>query len=156
MTENKPVIVIVPGGFCSPEIYQDVANILREDGFTVIVPRLTITKNLSSKDPTDEEYKLLASKGMLDNVKEIHDSIAKELDGGSEVVIFGHSYGSLPGLLAIEGHTVEERKVKGLPGGIKGYGVVSGFAFAMRGRNILGTTEQGPVMPNHSHEVRQP
>jgi pimeloyl-ACP methyl ester carboxylesterase len=152
MTPTKPVIVIVPGGFCSPDIYQDVANVLLEEGFTVKVIRLTTTRSLLSDDPANVEYKTLASKGMLDDVKEIHDSIAKELDGGSEVVIFGHSYGSLPGLLAIEGHTLGERKTKGLAGGIKAYAAVAGFAFAVRERNIYGTTEQGPVMPNHSHE----
>ncbi|RGP68587.1 hypothetical protein FSPOR_5224 [Fusarium sporotrichioides] len=155
MSQPKPVIVIVPGGFCSPEIYQDVAHILRDDGFTAIVIRLTTTRSLPSEDPANDEYKTLASKGMLDDVKEIHNSIAKELDEGSEVVIFGHSYGSLPGLLAIEGHILEERGAKGLTGGIKAYAAVAGFAFAVRKRNIYGTTEQGPVMPGHSHECGQ-
>ncbi|GKU08006.1 hypothetical protein FLAG1_08945 [Fusarium langsethiae] len=155
MSQPKPVIVIVPGGFCSPEIYQDVANILRDDGFTTIVIRLTTTRSLPSEDPANDEYKTLASKGMLDDVKEIHNSIAKELDEGSEVVIFGHSYGSLPGLLAVEAHILEERRAKGLTGGIKVYAAVARFAFAVRERNIYGTIEQGPVMPNHSHECVQ-
>lgn len=153
MTQNKPVIVLIPGGFCSPETYQAVADCLREDSFTVKVITLTTTRTLPSEDPDHDEYKDLASKGMLDDVKEIHDSIAKELDEGSKVVLFGHSYGSLPGLLSIEGYTLEERKAKGLAGGIKAYAAVAGFAFAVRERNIYGTTEQGPVMPNHSHEV---
>ncbi|UZP42979.1 hypothetical protein NXS19_010795 [Fusarium pseudograminearum] len=152
MTQNKPVIVLIPGGFCSPEIYQAVADFLREDGFTVKIITLTSTRTLPSEDPAHDEYKDLASKGMLDDVKEIHDSIAKELDERSEVVLFGHSYGSLPGLLSLEGYTLEERKAKGLAGGIKSYAAVAGFAFAVRERNIYGTTEQGPVMPNHSHE----
>ncbi|KAG8670410.1 hypothetical protein FPOAC1_009824 [Fusarium poae] len=153
MTQNKPLIVIVPGGFCSPDIYEDVANILREDGFTAKVIRLTTCGNVPIENPTHDECKALADKGMLDDVKEIHDNIAKELDEGSEVVLFGHSYGSLVGLLAIEGYTLEERKAKGLAGGIKGYAAVAGFAFTVRDRNIYGTTEQGPVMPNHSHET---
>ncbi|KAM0227019.1 hypothetical protein ACHAPO_011903 [Fusarium lateritium] len=152
MPQTKPVIVIIPGGFCSPEIYQDVASILRTDGFPAKVIKLTATGNVPLENAADDEYKALANKGMLDDVKEIHDSITKELDEGSEVVLFGHSYGSLPGLLSIEGHTLEERKTKGLAGGIKGYAAVAGFAFAVRKRNIYGTTEQGPVMPNHSHE----
>ncbi|KAF5601750.1 pectin lyase precursor [Fusarium pseudocircinatum] len=127
MAESKPVIAIVPGGFCSPEVYQPVANILEQDGFTVIIPRLTVTKTLTSKDPTSTEFKDLSNKGLLDDVKEIHDRLASELEKGSEVVIFGHSYGSLPGLLAIEGHTVAERKAKGLSGGIKGYVAVAGM-----------------------------
>ncbi|KAK2680221.1 Alpha/beta hydrolase fold-1 [Fusarium oxysporum f. sp. vasinfectum] len=152
MAESKPVIVIVPGGFCSPEVYQPVADILEQDGFTVIIPRLTVTKNLTSKDPASPEFKELANKGLVDDVKEIHERLASEFGKGSEVVIFGHSYGSLPGLLAIEGHTVEERQAKGLSGGIKGYVAVAGFAYAQRGKNARGDTEPAPPMPYFEHE----
>ncbi|KAF5566753.1 hypothetical protein FPHYL_3695 [Fusarium phyllophilum] len=152
MADIKPVIVIVPGGFCSPEVYQPVADILEQDGFTVIIPRLTVTKNLTSKDPTSQEFQLLANKGLLDDVEEIHGRLAPEFDKGSEVVIFGHSYGSLPALLAIEGHTIAERKAKGLSGGIKGYVAVAGFAYAQRGKNARGDTQPAPPMPYFEHE----
>ncbi|KAI1027165.1 hypothetical protein LB504_008012 [Fusarium proliferatum] len=128
MAEKKPVVVIVPGGFCSPEVYQPVA----------IIPTLTVTKNLASKDPSSQELKDLVSKGLLDDVNEIHDRLASEFDKGSEAVIFGHSYGSLPGLLSIHNHTIEERQAKGLCGGIKAYIAVAGFPFAQRGKNVLG------------------
>ncbi|KAG5770192.1 hypothetical protein H9Q72_002857 [Fusarium xylarioides] len=152
MAESKPVIVIVPGGFCSPEVYQPVANILEQDGFTVIIPKLTVTKTLTSKDPTSQEFKGLANKGLLDDVKEIHGRLAPEFEKGSEAVIFGHSYGSLPALLAIEGHTISERKAKELSGGIKGYVAVAGFAYAQRGKNARGDTEPAPPMPYFEHE----
>ncbi|KAF4333138.1 alpha beta hydrolase family domain protein [Fusarium beomiforme] len=152
MSQTKPVIVIVPGGFCSPEVYKPVAKILEQDGFTVIIPTLTVTKNLTSKDSTTTEFKDLANKGLLDDVKEIHDLLAAEFDKGSEVVIFGHSYGSLPALLALEGQTVQERQAKGLAGGFKGYVAVAGFAYTLRGRNARGDTEQAPPMPYFEHE----
>ncbi|KAF9770562.1 hypothetical protein IL306_011870 [Fusarium sp. DS 682] len=152
MSQAKPAVVIVPGGFCSPKVYQPVADILQQDGFTVIIPTLTVAKNLTSKDPSNTEFKDLANKGLLDDVKEIHDRLASEFDKGSEVVIFGHSYGSLPALLAIQGQTVQERKAKGLSGGIKGYVAVAGFAYTLRGRNARGDTEQAPPMPYFEHE----
>ncbi|KAM0261771.1 hypothetical protein ACHAPA_009570 [Fusarium lateritium] len=152
MSQAKPVIAIVPGGFCGPQVYQDVANALRGEGFTVIIPALTTTKDLSKKDSTSAEYKDFASKGVPDDVKEIQASLASELDKGSEIVIFGHSYGSLPALIALDGQTVEERKAKGLSGGIKAYAAVSGFAYTMRGKNIMGTTDDLPVMPYHTLE----
>ncbi|QGI62721.1 hypothetical protein CEK26_006682 [Fusarium fujikuroi] len=148
MAENKPVIAIVPGGFCSPEVYQPVANILEQDGFNVIVPRLTVTKTLTSRDPATPEFKELANKSLLDDVEEIHSRLASEFEKGSEVVIFGHSYGSLPALLAIEGQTIAERKTKGLSGGIKGYVAVAGFAYAQKGKNARGDTEPAPPMPD--------
>ncbi|VTT63627.1 unnamed protein product [Fusarium fujikuroi] len=148
MAENKPVIAIVPGGFCSPEVYQPVANILEQDGFNVIIPRLTVTKTLTSRDPATPEFKELANKGLLDDVEEIHSRLASEFEKGSEVVIFGHSYGSLPALLAIEGQTIAERKTKGLSGGIKGYVAVAGFAYAQKGKNARGDTEPAPPMPD--------
>jgi alpha-beta hydrolase superfamily lysophospholipase len=155
MTDSKPVIVIIPGGFCSPEVYQPVADLLEQNGFTVIIPRLTVTKNLISKDPASQAFQDLSQKGLLDDVKEIHDCLASEFEKGSEVVIFGHSYGSLPALLAIEGHTIVERKAKGLSGGIKGYVAVAGFAYAQKGKNARGDTEPAPPMPYFEHEVCQ-
>ncbi|KAF4955671.1 hypothetical protein FGADI_4364 [Fusarium gaditjirri] len=152
MAEHKPVVVIVPGGFCSPEVYQPVANILEQDGFIVIIPRLKVTKNLASKDPASQEFKDLANKGVLDDATEIHARLASEFDKGSEVVIFGHSYGSLPGLLAVERHTVQERQAKGLSGGIKAYIAVAGFPYTQRGKNALGNTDPAPPMPYHEHE----
>ncbi|KAF5705024.1 hypothetical protein FGLOB1_8164 [Fusarium globosum] len=152
MAESKPIIAIVPGGFCSPEVYQPVANILEQDGFNVIIPRLTVTKTLTSKDPATPEFKELAKKGLLDDVEEIHSRLASEFEKGSEVVIFGHSYGSLPALLAIEGQTIAERKTKGLSGGIKGYVAIAGFAYAQKGKNARGDTEPAPPMPYFEHE----
>ncbi|KAJ4268997.1 hypothetical protein NW762_003069 [Fusarium torreyae] len=153
MSQTKPIIAIVPGGFCKPDIYEDVGNALRDDGFTVIIPTLTVTRNLPSKDASHPEFKELAKKGLLDDVEEIHAKLAPSFDQGLEVVIFGHSYGSLPALLALQHHTVNERKAKGLPGGIKAYSAIAGFAYAMRGRNVLGNTEEASPMPYHVTEA---
>ncbi|KAF4956242.1 hypothetical protein FSARC_11641 [Fusarium sarcochroum] len=147
MSQTKPVVAIVPGGFCGPDLYEGVANTLREDGFTVIIVTSTVTKNLPSKDTTHPEFKNLANKGLLDDVDEIHAKLTPSFDQGLEVVIFGHSYGSLPALLALQGQTVDERKAKGLSGGIKAYAVIAGFAYALRGRNVRGDTEDAPPMP---------
>jgi hypothetical protein len=153
MSQFKPVIVMVPGGFCDPIIYDKVANIMREDGFLVLVPRLTVTKNFHSKDPTSQELEDLAHKGLPDDVKQIHAELLPLLDQGHEAFLTGHSYGSLPALMAIQGHTIQERSARGLCGGIKGYAVVAGFAYAMRGRNVMGDTEDARPMPYFEHQV---
>ncbi|KAM5344347.1 hypothetical protein ACJ41O_012884 [Fusarium nematophilum] len=152
MSQTKLVIVIVPGGFCSPEVYAQVASILRQDGFTVIIPTLRVCRNLPSKDPATPEFKDLAGKSLLDDVQQIHTELVPWLDQGREAVVLGHSYGSLPALLSLQGQTVEERAEKGLSGGIKAYVAVAGFAYAVRGRNVLGSTEDAPLMPYHIHE----
>ncbi|KAM0542294.1 hypothetical protein ACHAPJ_012859 [Fusarium lateritium] len=152
MSQSKPVIAIVPGGFCGPDLYKSVADTLREDGFTVIIITLTVTKNLTSKDATQPEFQDLANKGLLDDVEEIHAKLAPFFDQDHEVVVFGHSYGSLPALLALQDQTVGERKARGSQGGIKAYSAIAGFAYAVRGRNVLGNTEEAAPMPYHITE----
>ncbi|KAJ3528125.1 hypothetical protein NM208_g10354 [Fusarium decemcellulare] len=152
MSKQNPVIVIVPGGFCSPKLYTKVADILKNDGFTVLVPPLAVCGNLPSKDPTSPEYKDLASKTPLDDVQQIHNLLIPYLDHGREAVVFAHSYGSTPGMLSVEGQTVEERAARGLKGGIKGFVTISGSAYPVRGCNVLGNTEETPIMPYHRLE----
>ncbi|CAH0035681.1 unnamed protein product [Clonostachys rhizophaga] len=152
MSQTKPVIAIVPGGFCSPDVYAKVADILQNDGFEAIVPRLKVTESLPSKDPTTKEFKDLANKDLPDDVQAILADLTPLLDQGRKALIVGHSYGSLPALLTTQGQTVEERSAKGLPGGIKAYAVVAGFAYGTRGRNVRGNLEDAPALSYFVHE----
>lgn len=153
MSQTKPVIAIVPGGFCSPDVYAKFADIPQNDGFKVIVPRLKVTESLPLKDPATKEFKDLANKDLPDDVQTVLADLTPLLDQGRKAVIAGHSYGSLPALLANQGQTVEDRSSKGLTGGIKAYTVVAGFAYGTRRCNVRGNLEDAPAQSYFVHDV---
>lgn len=155
MASAKPVVVIVPGGFCSPSTYDHVGKLLHQQGYETIIPSLTVCGDLSSKTAASHEWKDMAQKGTADDVKLIHSLLLPFLDAGRKAVIVTHSYGSVPGMLSIEGQTVSERAANGHNGGIVAFVSVSGFAHPVSGKNVYGSDEDPPLMPYHTLEVSQ-
>ena len=146
MTSGKPVIVLIPGAFHRPSSWKAVAGSLQDQGFSVLTPPLAVSGDAS--DP-----KKLIGKTTFDDIKLIHDVLLPALDKGEEAVIVSHSYGSVSATHAVEGYTVEERAAKGLKGGIKALVTISGFAFPVHGKSIMGDDSEPPVMPYHVLEV---
>ena len=153
MAPANIVIVIVPGGFFSPQPYDVVSKLLRAQGYTVIVPELAVCGDLSSKTPDSGEWKKMANNGADEDVQLIKFQLAPLLDKGYEAIIVSHSYGSLPASLCVDGQTVSDRAAKGLKGGIKAYLTVAGFAYPVRGKFITGADDAPPLMPYHTLEV---
>ncbi|KAK5096752.1 hypothetical protein LTR70_002878 [Exophiala xenobiotica] len=149
MVSTKPVMVIVPGGFCSPQTYEHVEQLLHQQGYETIIPNLTVCGDLSSKTAASREWRDMAEKGVADDVKLIHSLLLPLLDQGRKAVIVAHSYGSVPAMLSIEGQTVSERAERNSIGGIIAYVNVSGFAHPARGKNVFGSDDEPPLMPYH-------
>lgn len=152
----QPLILIVPGGFIKPEAYDDVAKELSHLGYTVIVPALTVYGDLSNETSDSQTWKDIADKGCLDDVKMLQSKIQPAFDEGHEVVIIGHSYGSLPASLVVENNSVAERFARGEKGGFKAFVNLAGFAYPVRGMNIMGQDGDIPPMPYHELEVSPP
>jgi len=146
-------MVIVPGGFCSPQTYEHVEQLLHQQGYETIIPNLTVCGDLSSKTAASREWRDMAEKGVADDVKLIHSLLLPLLDQGRKAVIVAHSYGSVPAMLSIEGQTVSERAERNSIGGIIAYVNVSGFAHPARGKNVFGSDDEPPLMPYHVLEV---
>lgn len=147
MSSSKPIIVLIPGAFHRPSSWRRVTEGLRSQGFTVLAPPLAVCG-----DATDSKKFVDAT--VTDDVKIIHSELQPLMDQGKEAVLVSHSYGSLPGSVAVEGQTVEERAARGLKGGIKAIVTISGFAFPVSGKSIMGDDSEPPVMPYHILEVR--
>ena len=148
MAPDKPIIVCVPGAFHRPSSWNAVAELLRAQGFRVLTPALAVSGSAESSEN-------LVGKTAVDDVSVIHKELLPLLDEGSEAIIVSHSYGSLPATLAVEEQTHEERKVKGLKGGIISYVSIAGFAYPARGKSIMGDDQEPPVMPYHILKVYQ-
>lgn len=152
----QPLIIIVPGGFIKPEAYDDVSKELSHLGYTVLVPSLTVYGDLSNENADSQTWKDLADKGVPDDVKMLHSHMLPAFEKGLEVVLVGHSYGTLPACLACQDQSVAERHARGEKGGVKAYVNLAGFAYPARGKNIMGSDDDMPPMPFHILEVRVP
>lgn len=141
MAADKPVILLIHGAFYQPVHYQEVADKLREGGFTVEVPALPTTGT---------------NPGLtyVDDVDVINEALHPFLDDGREVVIVAHSSGTLPASHCVEGESVAERAECGLKGGIRHYLNVCGLAYPRPGKNFLGNEYDSPLQDFHDVEVR--
>jgi alpha-beta hydrolase superfamily lysophospholipase len=150
---TKPVIVLVPGLFHKPSSWDKVAKPLRDQGYTVLTPPLAVGGDLTGKTPESPEWKELAGKGFVDDKDVILKEMEPFLDAGREVILVGHSFGSVPATLAVEGNTVEERKAKGQKGGVVQLVHIAGFSYPVRGKSLFGDDNEPPLMPYHVLEV---
>ena len=153
MSSSKPVIVLIPGAFHRPSVWDGVVKRLNSQGFSTLTPPLAVSGDLSSKTPESQEWKEIANNGPVDDAKLIHRELLPLLDEGKEAVIVSHSYGSVPACVAIDGQTTVDRAAKGLKGGIRAVVNVAGFASPAHGKSLIGTDEAPPLMPYHVLEV---
>ncbi|KAL2680348.1 hypothetical protein Neosp_007945 [[Neocosmospora] mangrovei] len=124
MSAPYPIIVLVHGAWQQPEHYKLLVQAFHDDGFhDVVTPR-----NVTSGTPEK-----IAGKTHLDDVKVIHEAMTPYLDAGREVVLVAHSYGGVPGVSSLQGHTIQERAVKNLKGGVKGIVAVAAFVLPQKG-----------------------
>ncbi|KAH6665355.1 Alpha/beta hydrolase fold-1 [Plectosphaerella plurivora] len=137
MTSTKPVIVIIPGGFHRPSHYDNLTNPLREKGYTVLTPPLVV----AGDENVDREATPLS------DVARIFEELEPLLDQGREAVLVSHSYGSVVAAESLKEHTVNDRKDRGLPGGIAAWVCIAGFAFPALGKNLMGGDDELPLLP---------
>lgn len=135
MAVEQPVITIIHGAFHPPVYYRKLIQPLRESGYIVIAPALPSTGLDDSI--TDKTY--------VDDVKRIHESLIPLLDQGKEAVVVCHSQGGIAGSALLEGQTVEERKTRGLNGGIKAIIYISAFALPEKGMSLISSIGGSPA-----------
>ncbi|KAI0840947.1 alpha/beta-hydrolase [Hypoxylon sp. FL0890] len=128
MSSEKPVIVIIHGAFFSPMHYRKLIEPLRAQGYVVVSPPM----------PTTGLDDTVAGKTYVDDVKRLLEDLTPFLDQGKEAVVVGHSQGGIAASALTEGQTVEERKAKGLKGGIKAVVYLTALAIPIKGASLMG------------------
>ncbi|KAL7627514.1 hypothetical protein AAE478_001707 [Parahypoxylon ruwenzoriense] len=128
MASPKPVIVLVHGAFLAPVHYRKLIEPLRARGYAVVAPPLPATG-------LDD---CVAGKTYVDDAKRLLECLAPFLDEGREAVVVGHSQGGIAASALTEGQTVEDRRAKGLRGGVKAVIYLTAFAVPERGASLLG------------------
>ncbi|KJR88580.1 uncharacterized protein SPSK_10789 [Sporothrix schenckii 1099-18] len=146
---SKPILVFVPGAFHRPSSWNAVTEPLRKEGYTVLMPALTVCRDLHSATAESAEWKDLAAKGVPEDAQAIRDVLLPELDKGNTAILVSHSYGSIPASFVVQDQTVAERAARGLPGGIVSFVAVAGVAYPVRGKGIMGDNSEPPILPYH-------
>lgn len=108
----KPTIVLVPGSFAVPELYNPIFDAVRERG------RDIGGVHLPSVGLKAREGRPGSPPTMYDDAEHISKEIERLSDEGKDVIVIGHSYGGVPVSQSGKGLSKEERQKQGKPGGL--------------------------------------
>jgi pimeloyl-ACP methyl ester carboxylesterase len=106
---KKPTVVLVPGAWHAPKIYNKIIPLLESHGYkcrAILLP--------SIQHPLNKNYE----KYYAEDVAAIRDRVSKIIEEGEDVVLVLHSYGGLVGPDALPGLGKKERTEKGEKGGV--------------------------------------
>ncbi|KAI5868497.1 alpha/beta-hydrolase [Durotheca rogersii] len=128
MSSPKPLIILIHGAFFSPVHYRSLIEPLRAQGYPVVAPPLPSTGLDDS----------VAGKTYVDDVKRLLEAASPFLDEGREAVVVGHSQGGIAASALTEGQTVQDRKARGLQGGIRAVVYLTALAIPKKGDSLHG------------------
>ena len=106
MATKKPTIIFVPGAWHRPDAFAEVRGILEAAGYTTVGVSLA---SVGAKEPLS---------GFEPDVARIRAAIQSACDADEDVVLFMHSYGSLPACDAVRGLDKVSRRKDGKSGGV--------------------------------------
>lgn len=148
----KPTIVLVQGSFQLPDVYYELADALRNLGYPVVQPPLP---SVTGQDRPD-----FTSKTLTDDALAVRSEIKRLVEEENQtVVVLMHSYGGLVGSEAVTRDLAfDERKAKGLPGGVKHLFYVAAFVLR-EGQTVLGVFGESPnsdIKPDGRFTMKTP
>lgn len=113
---SLPHILLIPGFWEGPSVYESVLDSLRHYGYSTQTIPLSSTGHASPNNPS-----------MKDDVASIRSFIAPLIEEeAKEILLVLHSAGAFLGCMAIEGLSLKEREGKGQRGGVKKIVFLSG------------------------------
>ncbi len=111
---GKPVILLVPGAFTSPKAFAKLTPILESKGYETAIAPLTVASDLKpTSGPDSAEWQNLSKQSMYDDAKSIQQLLESYFKQGREVLVAGHSYGSIPAMTSCEAIRRQREKLKG-------------------------------------------
>ena len=110
MSTTKPVIVLVPGAWHSPIHFTPLTERLEAAGYTV--------KSIDLPSVTWSTRSVLPPESFDDDVQAIRAVVEEAVAHGEDVLVLGHSYGSMPKMTAVKGLDRKSREQQGKKGGV--------------------------------------
>lgn len=129
---RKPVIVLTPGAWHSPEHFQDLRDELHTRGWETRVVR---HQSVGSEPP---------NKGLYDDAAATGAVLQELADQDRQIVLVAHSYGGLAAAEGVKGFGIKQRAAEGKPGGVIMFMYLAAFV-GQKGQSILSMT--GDVYP---------
>lgn len=117
MASDKPAILLLCGGWHTPESYAKLIKALEAAGHDVHCPRHPSTKQ--ERPPTAS---------LAEDTVSMRAYVTKLVDEGRRVVAIAHSYGGQIASNSLYGLGLDARKEKGLPGGVSDIVYMAAFA----------------------------
>lgn len=108
----KPSILLSPGSFVLPGVYNPVLDAVKAKGYEIKA------LHLPSVGPGAGQGRDGPAPSMHDDAAFVANEAEKLADEGKNVVLIGHSYGGIPITQAAEGLGVEDRRKQAKKGGI--------------------------------------
>jgi pimeloyl-ACP methyl ester carboxylesterase len=129
MVSTTPSIVIIHGGWGTPETYSKLTSALKSAGYDVHLPALPSMNG--SRPPTA---------GLDADTEFVRSYVENLLNDGEKVIAVMHSYGGQVGTNALHGFGMDQRSKNGFPGGITNLVYMSAFAVS-EGRAMMDTVK---------------
>jgi hypothetical protein len=129
---DRPTILIVPGGFTLPELYNEVISHVSSKGYPVHALHLPSVG-----------YKTNHPGTMQDDAAFISAEVSKHANEGRDVVLVGHSYGGVPATESTRGLSKLERQQRGNPGGLMRIAYISCIILP------VGESDASVIMPDN-------
>lgn len=104
---TKPTVLIVNGASHTPKHFEPLQALLEESGYSVYNPRLPSNALL----PPDNSHQ--------QDVETIRDIVEELASEGKRIIVLMHSYGGFVGTNALADLGLEQRREKGLNGGVE-------------------------------------
>lgn len=114
---TKPTILIIHGGWHTPESYNRLTDALEVSGYEVHVPRLTSANEVRPPNTdlsTDTAFILSYAESLI--------------RAGRTILVIAHSYGGQVASNSLCGLGLEARSAKGLRGGVSDLIYMTGYA----------------------------
>ncbi|KAM4054400.1 alpha/beta hydrolase family protein [Hirsutella rhossiliensis] len=130
MATDKPVVLIIGGGWQSPASYDKLAKALEAASYEVHCPRHPSLNQ--ARPPTD---------GLASDSRHMRAYAKKLVDSGRRVVALMHSYGGQVGSNSLHGLGLDSRSKRGLPGGVSDLVYLCAFALP-EGGSVAGKIKE--------------
>jgi pimeloyl-ACP methyl ester carboxylesterase len=121
---DKPVFVLAPGAWHTPDCFQTTQDELHAQGWET---RAVTYPSVGAEPP---------NKGLFDDAAAVRAEIQTLADQGRQVIVVVHSYGGLVGAEAVKGLGYKQRKAEGKTGGVTLLVYLAAFV-TPRGASIL-------------------
>ncbi|KAL0939110.1 uncharacterized protein CTRU02_205720 [Colletotrichum truncatum] len=103
---SKPIIVLTPGAWHSPEVFDLFRDELHQRGWDT---KATTNPSVGAEPPT---------KGMFDDAASARAVLEELADHGRQIILVAHSYGGVLAAEAVKGLGYKQRAAEGKTGGV--------------------------------------